>query len=170
MGCKKRFFFGLRAGSDHRTSCPVELVLASASEADIVVFKRLQLDVFAGATIYADKTYTYYGQEDLLNEDTELSLVALRKSNIKRPMQFCLPAVPFHEHGVLMRQARHALQGDTPFVSLHQRDKGRSMSGRLYVQPGLSLGIAALHGQCQGLMLRGAFALLLLRRQSICYE
>ena len=75
---------------------PVKLVLAAASEADIVIFKRMQLDLPDGATIYADKAYTDYVWEDLLNEDTDLSLVALRKSNAKRTMDGCVSYICHH--------------------------------------------------------------------------
>lgn len=97
IASKRRYFFGLRAHVlTTAQGCPVELVLAPASEADVVVFKRLQLDVPDGATIYADKAYTDYVWEDLLNEDTELSLVALRKANTKRPMQGCVRYICHH--------------------------------------------------------------------------
>jgi hypothetical protein len=97
IASKQRYFFGLRAHVlTTARGCPVELVLAPASEADVVVFKRLQLDLPEGATIYADKAYTDYQWEDLLNEDTELSLVALRKSNSKRPMAGCVRYICHH--------------------------------------------------------------------------
>jgi hypothetical protein len=97
IASKKRYFFGLRAHVlTTAQGCPVELVLAPASEADVVVFKRLQLDLPDGATIYADKAYTDYVWEDLLNEDTDLSLVALRKSNAKRPMDGCVRYICHH--------------------------------------------------------------------------
>jgi hypothetical protein len=96
-GCKKRYFFGLRAHVlTTAQGCPVELVLAPASEADVVVFKRLQLDLPDGATIYADKAYTDYVWEDLLNQDTDLSLVVLRKSNAKRPLAGCVRYICHH--------------------------------------------------------------------------
>lgn len=97
IASKKRYFFGLRAHMlTTAQGCPVELVLAAASEADIVVFKRMQLDLPEGATIYADKAYTDYVWEDLLNEDTDLSLMALRKSNSKRPMDGCVRYICHH--------------------------------------------------------------------------
>lgn len=76
--------------------CPVELVLAPASEADMVVFKRMQLDLPDGATIYADKAFTNYVWEDLLNEDTKLLLVVLRMSNANRPMAGCVRYICHH--------------------------------------------------------------------------
>jgi hypothetical protein len=97
IASKKRFFYGLRAhvlvtaGGQ-----PVDVVLAPASDADISAFKRLHLDVPAGATIYADKAYTDYVCEDVLNEDTAITLVALRKSNAKRPMDGCVRYICHH--------------------------------------------------------------------------
>jgi IS5 family transposase len=63
---------------------PVEFALAAGSEADVTVFKDLGLDLPEGATIYADKAYTDYDYEDLL-EEVGLHLKAQRKKNSKRP-------------------------------------------------------------------------------------
>jgi hypothetical protein len=86
IASKKRYFYGLRlhvvvTAQGH----PVEVLLAPAADADIAAFRRLSLDLPEGATIYGDKAYTDYAYEDLLNEDTALTLVALRKRNSKRP-------------------------------------------------------------------------------------
>jgi hypothetical protein len=97
IASKRRHFFGLRAHVlTTAQGCPVELVLAPASESDVKVFKRLQLDLPDGATIYADKAYTDYDWEDVLNQDTDLTLVALRKSNAKRVMDGCLRYICHH--------------------------------------------------------------------------
>lgn len=97
IASKKRYFFGLRAHVlTTAAGCPVELVLAPASEADVVVFKRLQLDLPQGATIYADKAYTDYVWEDLLNQDTDVSLVAMRKANAKRTQDGCVRYICHH--------------------------------------------------------------------------
>jgi hypothetical protein len=83
---KRRYFYGLRvhlvvteAGE------PVEFSLVAGSEADVSVFKDLQLDLPEGSTILADKAYTDYDYEDLL-EEVGLHLKAQRKKNSKRPM------------------------------------------------------------------------------------
>ena len=61
--------------------------MEAASEADVKVFKNLELDLLPeGATILADKGYTDYDQEDLLEEAGRLHLKAQRKKNSKRPM------------------------------------------------------------------------------------
>jgi hypothetical protein len=97
IASKKRFFYGLRAhvlvtaGGQ-----PVDMVLAPASDADISAFKRLHLDLPDGATIYADKAYTDYVCEDVLREDTSLTLIALRKRNAKRPLDGCVRYICHH--------------------------------------------------------------------------
>ena len=66
---------------------PVEFSLEAASETDIKVFKNLKLDLLPErAAIFADKGYTDYDHEDLLEEAGGLNLKAQRKKNSKRPM------------------------------------------------------------------------------------
>ncbi len=86
IASKRRYFYGLRvhlvvteAGE------PVEFALAAGSEADVSVFKDLELDLPEGSIICADKAYTDYDYEDLLKE-VGLHLKAQRKRNSKRPM------------------------------------------------------------------------------------
>jgi hypothetical protein len=83
---KRRYFYGLRVhlvmtGAGE----PVEFTLAAGSEADVSIFKDLELDLPEGSIIYADKGYTDYDYEDLL-EEVGLHLKAQRKKNSKRPM------------------------------------------------------------------------------------
>lgn len=84
IASKRRYFYGLRvhlvvteAGE------PVEFALAAGSEADVSVFKDLELDLPEGSIICADKAYTDYDYEDLLKE-VGLHLKAQRKKNSKR--------------------------------------------------------------------------------------
>jgi hypothetical protein len=84
---KRRYFYGLRVhlvvtGAGE----PVEFALEAGSEADVTAFKDLELDLPAGSTILADKAYTDYDHEDLLEEAAGLHLKAQRKKNSKRPM------------------------------------------------------------------------------------
>jgi DDE family transposase len=86
IASKRRYFYGLRvhlvvSGAGE----PVEFSLAAGSEADITVFKELNLDLPEGSIICADKAYTDYDYEDLLKE-AGLHLKAQRKKNSKRPM------------------------------------------------------------------------------------
>lgn len=86
IASKRRYFYGLRVHLLSTASGePVEFTLAAASEADIGLFKELKLEVPEGAIICADKGYTDYHYEDLL-EDVGLHLKAQRKKNSKRPM------------------------------------------------------------------------------------
>ncbi len=83
---KRRYFYGLRVhllvtGAGE----PVEFALAAGSEADMTIFKELELDLPEGSIIYADKGYTDYDYEDLLKE-VGLHLKAQRKKNSKRPL------------------------------------------------------------------------------------
>ena len=84
IASKRRYFYGLRvhlvvSGKGE----PVEFSLAAASEADVKVFKELELELPEGSTIHADKGYTDYHYEDLL-EEVGLYLKAQRKKNSKR--------------------------------------------------------------------------------------
>jgi Transposase DDE domain len=86
IASKRRYFYGLRV---HlvvtQAGEPVEFSLAAGSEADVTVFKELELDLPEGSIICADKAYTDYDYEDLL-EEVGLHLKAQRKKNSKRPM------------------------------------------------------------------------------------
>jgi len=86
IASKRRYFYGLRVhlvvtGAGE----PVEFSLAAGSEADVTVFKELNLDLPEGSIICADKAYNDYDYEDLL-EEVGLHLKAQRKKNSKRPM------------------------------------------------------------------------------------
>lgn len=86
VASKRRYFYGLRVhlvvtGAGE----PVEFCLAAGSEADVAVFKNLDLDLPEGSIILADKAYTDYDYEDLLKE-VGLHLKAQRKKDSKRPM------------------------------------------------------------------------------------
>jgi hypothetical protein len=84
---KRRYFYGLRvhlmvSGRGE----PVEFSLAAGSEADVKLLKELGLENLPqGSVIHADKGYTDYHYEDLL-EEVGLHLKAQRKKRSKRPM------------------------------------------------------------------------------------
>lgn len=89
IASKRRYFYGLRvhlllSGSGE----PVEFSLEAGSEADLKVFKEMDLDLPAGATIHADKGFTDYHHEDLL-EEVGVRLVSQRKKRSKRPHSAC---------------------------------------------------------------------------------
>jgi len=86
IAIKRRYFYGLRVhlvvtGAGE----PVEFSLVAGSEADVSVFKDLELDLPEGSIILADKAYTDYDYEDLL-EEVGLHLKSQRKKNSKRPL------------------------------------------------------------------------------------
>ena len=85
IASKRRYFFGVRVhllitGRGE----PVEFILAPGSAADIEVFKGLALDLPAGAVIHADRGYTDYQEEDLLQTAAGITLLAQRRRNAKR--------------------------------------------------------------------------------------
>lgn len=89
IASKRRYFYGLRvhlliSGAGE----PVEFSLAAGSEADVKVFKEMDLDLPEGAVIHADKGYTDYFHEDLL-EEVGMNLICQRKKNSKRPHSAC---------------------------------------------------------------------------------
>lgn len=86
IASKRRYFYGLRVHLVVTgTGEPVEFSLAAGSEADVAIFKELELDLPEGSIICADKAYTDYDYEDLL-EEVGLHLKAQRKKNSKRPL------------------------------------------------------------------------------------
>lgn len=86
IASKRRYFYGLRVHLVvSEAGEPVEFSLAAASQADIAVFKELDLELPEGSIICADKAYTDYHCEDLL-EEVGLHLKAQRRKNSKRPM------------------------------------------------------------------------------------
>jgi hypothetical protein len=87
---KKRYFYGLKVHMlvtvDGR---PVEFLLTPGSCADVSAFKELDLDLPKGATVYGDKAYTDYAEEDLLLEAAGIELKPQRKNNAKRRFDRC---------------------------------------------------------------------------------
>jgi len=71
-GCvpsKRRYFYGLRVHLVVSAAGElVEFALGAGSEADVTVFKDLELEVPEDSIIFADKGYTDYDHEDLLQE------------------------------------------------------------------------------------------------------
>lgn len=83
---KKRFFYGIRAHVIATTNQePIEVVFAPGCENDGKVFKRFDLDLPEESTIYADKAYNSYFDEDFFKENN-INFVAERKVNAKRQL------------------------------------------------------------------------------------
>ncbi len=86
VASKRRFFYGLKVHLLITASGqPAEMLLAPASVADITGLRCLPLDLAVGAQVYADAAYTDYAFEDGLKEVADISLMAQRKKNSKRP-------------------------------------------------------------------------------------
>lgn len=87
ISSKRSYFYGLRVHLVVTgTGEPVELSMVAGSEADVRVFKDLELDLPEGSIICADRAYTDYHYEDLLKEAASLHLKAERRKNSKRPL------------------------------------------------------------------------------------
>jgi len=82
---KKSYFFGIKVHMIvNLQGIPVEFVFTPGSEADVRAFRRFECDLNKRSKIYADKAYTDYVQEDLLQEACEIQLIPKRKKNAKR--------------------------------------------------------------------------------------
>jgi hypothetical protein len=89
VASKRRYFYGLRVHLIvSEAGEPVEFTLAAGSEADVKVFKEMDLDLPERSSIHADKAYTDYIYEDLLKE-VGVNLISQRKRNSKRPHSTC---------------------------------------------------------------------------------
>ena len=63
------YFFGIKVHIlTTIEGIPVEVIFTPASESDIRAFRRMNLDLEENAIIYADKAYTDYTYEDLLQD------------------------------------------------------------------------------------------------------
>jgi len=83
---KKRYFYGVKihllVTKDHQ---PVEFFLSHGAFSDTTALTQFDFDLPEGAQIFADKAYTDYLVEDLLDE-ADIHLAPDRKKNSKRPL------------------------------------------------------------------------------------
>lgn len=83
---KKRYFYGVKihllVTKDHQ---PVEFFLSPGGFSDVDALTQFDFDLPEGSQIFADKAYTHYLVEDILDE-ADLQLAPDRKKNAKRPM------------------------------------------------------------------------------------
>lgn len=86
IASKRRYFYGL---SIHllvtATGEPVEVFLAPGADADVRARHRFPFDLPTGSTVYADRAFTHYPVEDLM-QAAGISLQPMRKKNSKRPV------------------------------------------------------------------------------------
>jgi hypothetical protein len=99
---KRRYFFGLRV---HLLTTargePVEAFLAPGSMADAEALKRYGFDLPPGSIIDADRAYTDYTTEDLLQEASGICLRPMRKRNSKRPVSACVAYLQHHGRKII---------------------------------------------------------------------
>jgi Transposase DDE domain len=87
---KKRYFYGIKVHMIVTVDGkPIEFIFSPGSCSDIKAFKRMDLDLPEGSTIYGDKAYTDYEEEDFLVE-SGINLKAQRKENAKRQHSGCM--------------------------------------------------------------------------------
>jgi hypothetical protein len=65
---------------------PVEIIFTPGSENNMKAFKRFELDISLGTTIYGDRAYNNYAFEDFQENDGEIKLIAQIRRNSKRPL------------------------------------------------------------------------------------
>lgn len=83
---KRRYFYGLKLHLLVTAQAePVEFFLTPGSCADVAGLDYFDFDLPPESQIMADKAYTDYALEDVLQE-ADLHLLPLRKSNSKRPV------------------------------------------------------------------------------------
>jgi len=63
---------------------PVQFSLFPASEHDIKAFRKINLNLPANSSIYADKAYNDYEYEDRLIQEKRVHLMPIRKKNSKQ--------------------------------------------------------------------------------------
>jgi len=87
---KKRYFYGIKVHMlvtfDGK---PIEFILCPGSCSDIKAFKNLELDLPEDSSIYADKAYTDYEEEEFLAE-AGIHLNPQRRQNSKRQHNGCM--------------------------------------------------------------------------------
>ena len=82
---KEEYYYGLKAHVLVTASGrPVEVLLLCGCSADLTGLKEMDLDLPAGASLYADKAYTDYDYEQQLQTHRQITLLPIRKSNHKR--------------------------------------------------------------------------------------
>lgn len=82
---KREYFYGIKV---HMISTinrePIEIIFSPGSHHDSMVFKKFDLNLPDGSSLYGDAGYTDYAYEDLINEATNIKFIVARKSNSKR--------------------------------------------------------------------------------------
>jgi hypothetical protein len=96
IASKKRYFYGVRIHMlVTQAGQPVEFFLLPGAWSDDHGLHYFNFDLPEGSTIYGDKAYNDYDEEDDLQETAEIALHPLRKKNSKRPFP---PWVRYLQH------------------------------------------------------------------------
>ena len=83
---KREYFYGFKIQViTTLEGLPVQYFICAGSYHDITAFKSMNIDLPAGSRLYADSAYTDYEIEDYYKELEQIHLLAVRKSNSKRP-------------------------------------------------------------------------------------
>ena len=81
---KNSYFCGIRVHMVVTADgCPVEMALSPASEPDVNVLWKMELDLPLGSLLYADGAYSCFELEDILREDEHLQLMPKRGKGVK---------------------------------------------------------------------------------------
>ena len=82
---KKRYFYGLKAHLMITTDGhPIECFFTPGSVADVTTLPDFTMDLAPGSSVYADKAYTLYSEEEFLLETADIHLCPARKTNSLR--------------------------------------------------------------------------------------
>ncbi len=82
---KKEWFYGFKIQIiTTEAGTPVQFDVFCGETGDVTAFQSTQIDLQEGSSLYADKAYNDYDEEDLLRECEQIYLKPQRKSNSKR--------------------------------------------------------------------------------------
>lgn len=83
---KREYFYGFKVQViTTLDGLPVQYFICAGAYHDITAFKSMNIDLPQGSELYADSAYTDYKVEDYYKELEHIHLLAVRKSNSKRP-------------------------------------------------------------------------------------
>jgi len=81
----KTYFFGLKVHMICTTKRePIEIIFSPGSISDTTIYKQFEYDIPEGSIAYGDGAYNDYEHEDFLKESADITILAIRKSNMIR--------------------------------------------------------------------------------------
>ncbi|MBP6870005.1 IS982 family transposase, partial [Candidatus Babeliales bacterium] len=85
ISSKKEYFFGIRAHMICTVKRePIEIIFAPGAVSDAKIFQEFEFDLPSGSKLYGDKMYNNYHVEDRLKSISNIDVLPIRKSNLKR--------------------------------------------------------------------------------------